>query len=373
MSNKKTLFAILYSTLAVLLISMFLPGEHTGRYVAAAVLIPVAVISRLFIKKRAIPSMHQREILLISSVCGAVFVTLYFLTGLEFGFYKNPYTINFTNFLSFIVPISVIVVSTEIFRNTIRAQEDKHADIIAYICCVLAEALIYGNVHHIVTFNRFMDLVGLTLFPAVIANLLYGYLTKRYGMYPNIVYRLIISLYIYIIPIVPQMADSLFALYSIAFPIFVFLFIDTLYEKKLRYALVKKSKLAVPLTVAAAAIIIGFVMLVSNQFRFGTLVIATPSMTGELNRGDAAIFERYDDQTIVEGQVIVFEENDVMIVHRVADIKIINGITQYYTKGDANDVLDEGFRVDSDIVGLVNFKVPYVGYPTLLLRSLFKR
>ena len=128
-----------------------------------------------------------------------------------------------------------------------------------------------------------------------------------------------------------------------------------------------------PITVFAAAIIIGFVMLISNQFHYGTLVVATDSMTGELNKGDAAIFESYGDQTIKEGQVIVFESNDSLIIHRVADIQIINGVRRYFTKGDKNASLDDGFRVDSDIVGLVNFKVPYVGYPTLWLRGLFSR
>jgi signal peptidase len=54
-------------------------------------------------------------------------------------------------------------------------------------------------------------------------------------------------------------------------------------------------------------------------------------------------------------------------------IEIINGVTRYYTKGDANEDNDAGFIVDSDIVGVVNYKVPYLGYPTLWMRSLFKR
>ena len=114
-------------------------------------------------------------------------------------------------------------------------------------------------------------------------------------------------------------------------------------------------------------------MLVSNQFKYGSLVIATESMTGELNKGDVVIFESYNDHAVQEGQVIVFESNDSMIVHRVVKIEIINGITRYYTKGDANEDWDSGFILDSNIVGIANYKLPYLGYPTLWLRSLFKR
>ena len=44
----------------------------------------------------------------------------------------------------------------------------------------------------------------------------------------------------------------------------------------------------------------------------------------------------------------------------------------YYTKGDANAKADDGYRVDSDIEGVLNFNVKYIGYPTLWLRDIFK-
>ena len=373
MTDKKLLYIISSTTLAVLLLALLLPGEHVGRYVAAILLIPLAIFTWFFIKKRSIPSPNYKEILLILVVFGVIYVVIYFLTGLSFDFYKNPTRLSFERFFSYILPTVAIILSSEVIRWIIRAQEDKIADRLCYAACVVASTMVYGNIHYIVTFNRFMDFVGLYLFPAVISNLLFHYLSKRYGMYPNIAYRIITSLYVYLIPILPNMADSLFALYNLAFPIIVYFFIDSLYEKKIKYALAKKSKFAVPITVIAAAILIGFVMLISNQFYYGTLVVATDSMTGELNKGDAALFERYEDQTIIEGQVIVFEKNDVLVIHRVADIQIIKGIRRYFTKGDANKDLDAGFIFDHDIVGLVNFKVPYVGYPTLWLRSLFDR
>lgn len=114
-------------------------------------------------------------------------------------------------------------------------------------------------------------------------------------------------------------------------------------------------------------------MLISNQFYYGAYVIATESMTGELNRGDVAIYESYEEQLIIEGQVIVFEQNGSAIVHRVVDIEIINGITRYHTKGDANEDWDADYILDSDIIGLVNYKLPFLGYPTLWVRSLFSR
>ena len=121
-----------------------------------------------------------------------------------------------------------------------------------------------------------------------------------------------------------------------------------------------------------ACLMISVVMLISCKFRFGALVIGSESMTGELNVGDTVIYERYDGEIIEEGQVIVFEKDKVAVIHRVVGIERINGVTRYYTKGDANDGLDTGYRTSSDIIGITKFKVSYIGYPTLWLRSLFE-
>jgi signal peptidase len=374
MVDKKKLHIVSASALAVLLIIFFIPFETAGRIIAAVAFASFAVVTCILIKKRSIPSMNKHQVLMIVSVITVVYLMLYYLTGLKFGFYKNPYALNTKFIFERAIPIAIIIVSSEIYRYVMRAQEDKAADVLCYISCVLIEMIACSTASvAISSFNRFMELIAETMFPALAFNLLYHYLTKRYGFYPNIVFRAGTTLYIYLIPYTPGMAKSLHAFVDLFVPIVIYLFISALFEKKRRYALGKKSRLAVPLTVLAVAAMLSVVMLISNQFRFGTLVIATESMTGELNKGDAAIYERYDDQIIKEGQVIVFEKSGSKIIHRVEEIEIINGTKRYYTKGDANDNRDTGYIQDGDIIGLVNLKIPYIGYPTLWMRSFFKR
>jgi signal peptidase len=115
------------------------------------------------------------------------------------------------------------------------------------------------------------------------------------------------------------------------------------------------------------------VMIVSNKFRFGSIVIATPSMEGEINVGDMIIYERIDSDDVVSvGQVIVYEKDDIIIVHRVDEVEYIDGVLRYYTKGDANENRDSGYITRDNIIGITDFKVAYVGYPTLWLLELFE-
>jgi signal peptidase len=120
-------------------------------------------------------------------------------------------------------------------------------------------------------------------------------------------------------------------------------------------------------------LVVAIAMLISCQFRFGAIVVATESMTGEINKGDMIIYERYDGQHIEEGQVIVFLRHKSRVIHRVVEIERIGNEVRYYTKGDANDDRDAGYVTKEDIVGLTDLKLAYVGYPTLWLREIIKK
>ena len=377
MTGKRIIHIFSASVFAALLIAWIVPFGESGRIVAAILLLPAAVLIPLFIKKRNILSINKNQVLLILLVIALVYVMLYYLSGIRFGFYKNPYRLTGSNFFKFFLPIAAIVVFTEVVRFVLMAQKSRAAHILCYLSCVLAEMLMRSDLPSVTSFNRFMDLVAGALFPALIANLLYNYLSTRYGIYPNLVFRLVTSLHGYVFSVTSGISDSLLNFFRVLLPIAIYLFIDALFERKRTYALGNRSRFlrvtSKVLTVVVLILMIGTVMLVSNQFYFGSLVIATESMTGELNKGDVALFERYEDQLIIEGQVIVFEKYNTMIVHRVVDIEIINGNTRYYTKGDANEDLDLGYITDGEIVGLVNLKLPYFGYPTLWVRSLFNR
>ena len=362
---------------AALLVALIVPLGESGRIVAAFLLLPAAALIPLFIKKRNILSINKNQVLLLVTVIALLYVMAYYSTGLEFGFYQNPYRLSLTYFFKFFLPIAAVITFTEVIRYVFLAQNDKLAIALCYLSCVAADMLICSNIPSVTSMSKFMDLVAGALFPAIISNLLYNYLSKRYGFYPNLVFRAITILHAYTLPIKSGISDSLLNFFNILLPIGIYLFIDSLFERKRRYALGNTSKfwrvLSTILTIVVLIIMIGTVMLISNQFYYGAYVIATESMTGELNRGDVAIYESYEEQLIIEGQVIVFEQNGSAIVHRVVDIEIINGITRYHTKGDANEDWDADYILDSDIIGLVNYKLPFLGYPTLWVRSLFSR
>ena len=190
MTDKKILHIISASIFAVLLVIFFIPFDTAGRIIAAVAFTATAVVTYFFVKKRNILSMNKQQVLLILSITALVYIMVYYLSGLELGFYHNPYALNIEFILSRFIPAVVIIIATEIYRWIIMAQQDRAAVVLCYLSCVIAEMIVCSTATDAAsTFNRFMDLVASTMFPAIVANLLYGYLSKRYGYYPNIVYR----------------------------------------------------------------------------------------------------------------------------------------------------------------------------------------
>lgn len=370
--DKKILYLTSLSVLAALLALLFL--EFTSsKIVTAVLLVPVAVAVCLIIRKRSALSINKREALLLATVMAVIYTVLTQMSGIFLGFYKNPYFVNTQIFLRWVLPIAAITVATEIIRSVLLSQKNKIVNVITFMICLVAEVLTYSSLPGITSFNKFMDLVGMTLFPAATANVYYNYSSKHFGAFPNISFRLITTLYVYFLPTISGISDALSSCIKIILPIIMLTITSALYEKKQKKAIKKGQKLGWFATGIAGIAVVLVAMLISCQFRFGAIVIATESMTGEINKGDMIIYERYEDQQIKKGQVIVFAQNNSRIVHRVVHVEYIENEYRYYTKGDANEDMDRGYITQSDIIGLTDMKVAYIGYPTLWLRDILSK
>ena len=367
--DKKILYTISALTFAALLSLLFI-NVPNSKIVTACLLIPLTAVTILTVKKRGSLSINKKEVLLLSFILGAIYVVLIHMSGIFFGFYQNPYKVSTEGFFTTVLPIAVIIVCCELIRYVLLAQKNRFVSFLAYLSCVIAEALSYSTLVGIENFNQFMNFFGMTLFPAICANIYYHYASKRYGAIPNIAFRFITTLYIYFVPTMTAMSDAMLAMTKLILPIAMLAFITAMFEKKQKTANQKGNKLSLAGVILASAAVVLIAMLISCQFRFGALVIATESMTGEINKGDMIIYEEYKKQKIEEGQVIVFLQNESRVIHRVVGIEQIGGETRYYTKGDANPTNDSGYRTEADIVGLTDLKLAYAGYPTLWLREL---
>ena len=241
---------------------------------------------------------------------------------------------------------------------------------------VLIDLIIYTDIYSkINTYDKFVEVIGFTLFASIACNLLYNYNSSRYGMTGNIVYRLITVLYVYIIPYIPNVYIFFRSILRMLYPYIIYQVLEYTFAQNNMIVAFEDKKKSIISKIILAVITIILAMLISCQFKYGILVVGSGSMTGSINKGDAIFYERYDKQKyeIEVGQVIVFTQNNRKIVHRVVDKRIVNSEAQYTTKGDANQKEDNGYITDKDIFGVCKFKMVYVGYPSIWIRDIFSK
>lgn len=341
------------------------------RTITALLLVLSFLLVRKIVHKRNIISLHHKQVTILVGLLSVVFLLIFYLLGLYFGYVKSLVTFNLWTLLLMVIPTAIIIIFSEIIRNIFMSEKSIMSKILTTIFLILIDLTLYTTVGQFTTFEGFVDVIGFSLLASIANNLLWNYTSVRFGYRPSIVFRLTITLYEFIIPIVPNVFMYFRCFLRIVYPYIIYLILEVLYAKKNFIVSVKDKKRDNIISVIILTIMILMIMLISCEFRYGLLVIGTGSMAGTIEVGDAVLYERYDNQNIKEQQIIIFERDEIRVVHRIVDIKDVNGVRRYYTKGDANKQNDSGYLTKDDIWGVVKFKVKYIGYPTLMLREFF--
>jgi len=363
----------------ILFFALFAPNIITRSILSIIMLIYMFIVCS-FLKKRKLNSIYKKQVTILMTIFAAIYISVFYLMGLYFGFVKSKVILSVWSIFKFIIPLTIIIISTEIIRNIFLSQKlkinikSKKIDIsliFTYILTVLVDLVIYTGIYNLHNLDDFLTALGFVLFAALSCNLLYNYISKRFGNKGIIIYRLITTLFIYIIPITPDVYLFFRTFLRMIYPYLIYLILEKLYTKvDFAIAYNDKKKEIVGNTILLI-LTVSIIMLISCQFKYGILVIGSKSMTGSINKGDAVIFESYENQEIKEGQIIIFDYNGIQTVHRVIEIKKVNGRLKYFTKGDANKNQDDGYITTKDIHGIVKLKVKYIGYPTIWIRNLF--
>lgn len=299
---------------------------------------------------------------------------IFYLSGLFIGFYKSSSYISLYSIKTFILPIILTIMLKEYFRyNVVKKSEGSK---ILYITSLLLFIMLDITVslsHLIFSKEDVFNFVAFNLLPSIANNAAAIYITKKSGYKPNIFWILIINLYMYFIPIIPNTGEYILAVIRIVFPVVLMLKLKGFFEKEedkhLETDYNKKPMLAYIVGTFVISILIYFTC---GLFRFYAIAIASGSMTPKIYKGDVVIVDK-DEKVINQikvGQVIAYEHKGVVIVHRVIDIIEEDNQVFYYTKGDYNESVDNWAVYNEEIIGVVKFKIPYIGFPTVWLSEI---
>ena len=304
-----------------------------------------------------------------------MFLILYYLFGIIIGYAESNNYLTLYGLTIFIIPTILKIIFKEHLRNSLLTKSGNNKFLIIYTSLLFIMIDIFpalsilkiSNTHDTFLF------IALVLFPSITVNILATYINIKVGYIPVIIYLLIFSLYQYIVPIVPDPNEYLKAIIDFVLPILILFKVRkniNKYSEERQEIDRNYNRPTIILLIIPIVLIIIIIYFVSGYFKYYALAIASGSMHPVFDRGSVVITERVNDKygnynKLKEGKIIAYRTEKTIIVHRL--IRIVNAGDElfYYTKGDANNEEDDYLIKKEDIIGIVRFKIPYIGYPTV--------
>lgn len=298
------------------------------------------------------------------------------LIGLGTGFYKNVLKITrLSTIFQGIILTGITIFCEEVIRYIIakNSQINKKPIYIFTIGIIILNIIMQINPEYFYDRWRIFVFITAVIIPIVAEHILCSYLSYKVGFLPALVYRLTISIYFVVSPIIPNIGDYLYSVVKVLMPFTIYYFTNRILEKadKAKKYSKKMSRRIVYMPIIAC--LLAIIVLVSGIFSYKMIAIGSGSMEPVYYMGDAVIYKKVKNtKELKKGTVIAFEHSNTVITHRIHNVIKENGQTIYITKGDNNKKPDDFKTEEKDILGTVKYVVKYAGYPTLWINQLTK-
>ena len=309
-----------------------------------------------------------------------LFLIISYIIGIFVGFTQNVYHLNWSNITQNVIPYIVVIFSSELLRYEVVRKGD--GSILSYILVtflfIAIDATLFRNTYDLIQYDGLIKYICLIIFPNIFKNILMVFLCRNGGPHPCILYRLLMDLRIFIIPILPDFGMYFDSLVYTCVPViigaFIFISLKQFKNKEATNQKIKNTKMYKYITISVLLIItIGINLLTSCRFKYAMIAIGSDSMNPYIQKGDAVVYENNTDPNYYNyGDILVFRKDNRVVVHRIIDIIDINGEKIFYTKGDNNNGPD-GYPITSkDIIGKSKYRVKYVGIFSVYLKEMIK-
>lgn len=299
---------------------------------------------------------------------------LYYLLGIVISFAKTVNYLHFNGVVKVIIPTIFTIILKELLRYMMLQKADG-SKLLIFTSCLFFVIFDLIKTVSLETFNSSYTIfmyIALTLLPTISKNVFASYVSYKAGYKPVIFYMLVMNLYKFIIPVIPNPNEYIYSVIELIVPMF-FLYKVYKYFKKEQDEKIRRdyNKKRVGSLIIPSFLVVFLVYITSGYFYYHAIVVASGSMTPSILKGDVVVIEKVKNKKDIElGTVIAYRYDQRIIVHRLIKKIDAGDNMYYYSKGDANYDMDNYKITEDMIIGVVNLRIPYVGYPTVWLKEL---
>ena len=303
-----------------------------------------------------------------------IYIILYFLSGLIFGFERTPYSKDILSVLLNLWSFGSIIILQEYVRlQLVKNENKKMYNLVLTTLVFFVLNLNYSNfLDNFTDFKTIFIYASSVLLPAIAESAVLTYLIYTSGVKASIIYRLFVTIPPFLIPIVPSLDWFVTAVVGVVLPLAVYIYINYVnVVKNERLSRGERKRYSPVVYIPVFALIAVFAAFVMGLFKYQPVAVLSGSMSPTFNRGDAVIINKLTKQEkneLKKGDIIQFISGTKYVVHRI--YKVTNdeyGNKAFITKGDHNNAPDSDMVSLDNVIGKVSFSVPLIGYPSVWL------
>lgn len=300
----------------------------------------------------------------------SIYLILYYLSGLIFGFAKNVLTNSLKNIIiNFIMYIAIIPFQEYTRSRVINNTRSKLVFVFITVAIILSSINYISFLSNFSTGSVAFEYVAGTIYPLVIEGILCSFLVSKGSYVLSLMFILPLKCADVFVPIVPNMEWFIKVSYVSALVIVVYYFANYEYRINVERFTRKEIKEDDPRrSIPAIVFVMLFTFFVAGILPLKPVALLSNSMYPNIKRGDVVIVKKLkheDLRKLCTGDVIEYKIDNTSIVHRIVRIdEATNGEFTFITKGDSNSSEDLPVN-EKQVVGIIKHYVPYVGYPSV--------
>lgn len=302
-----------------------------------------------------------------------LFLLIIYGLGLVLGFNRGFVYKDIASFIKSIIFIVLLTIEIEFIRYIIAKNsfQNKKMLIVFTILSVFFNVFLELNMSTLVDKDDKFIFLCTVIFPIIANEALCSFMTYKTGLLPSLIYKLTLSLYIYLLPIVPNLGDYLYSVINVIVPYLIYNKLNKLIIKfdkeKEKLSKINRNIFIIP----SIVLLIILIILISGISKYKLIAIATNSMQPSYGRGDAIVYEKIKVKDFKVGDILAYQKDDIVVTHRIIKVWKKGNEYSFVTKGDNNNTEDYYMPKSSDVLGKVRFSLKYIGYPTVLINEYF--
>lgn len=349
-------------------------------YVISGIMLPFLILMIVLNGFEKDNYRYKKDVLLNIIIFLLMYYFITYFLGLFSGFVKSSYSLSFINIIKNTFPVIALILISELMRYVLfnKTKRNLPCLIIGCLLFVMVDINTMVHIYDVKTALGITKMICLVVFPSITKNIFLTYLTMKVGYKNGIIYRLITEISTYLLPIFPDFGEYINVLLKTVLPIAIMARLNNMFNyysvRKIKDSRYNNRKLVLYSVITFSLLTI--VLLTSGLFTYQALTIGSGSMSPAIEKGDVIILKGMKNEEarkIKKGDVLVYNHDNKIIVHRVIK-KSNNGETiSFKTKGDYNNAKDSWTVKQEDVIGIVKFRIRWVGMPTVALNELLNK